>query len=210
MQANLVSITGVLSCANKYYVPFFQRRYVWKDSNREKFLDSMEEISENDDDHFFGSIILKRENQRYKIVDGQQRLTTFAIFCKVHSLRTGRNNFIDTLFRYLGTPEFNIRLSYSDQLSFDALMNLETLKDINGDNEIVNAYKFFQDKIKPEKIDFQKIFERMMFVKIELNQNEDEQLIFNTINALGVKLTTGELVKNFLFNEETIDNYERY
>ena len=38
---------------------------------------------------------------------------------------------------------------------------------------------------------------------------EDEQEIFDTINSLGVNLTTSELLKNYFFNRETVGEYER-
>lgn len=49
-----------------------------------------------------------------------------------------------------------------------------------------------------------------MFVVIELDPNEDEQQIFDTINSLGVKLTTGELLKNHLFSNINIKDYQTY
>ena len=37
-----------------------------------------------------------------------------------------------------------------------------------------------------------------------LSADDDEQEIFDTINALGVRLTTGELLKNFIFMERSL------
>ena len=49
----------------------------------------------------------------------------------------------------------------------------------------------------------------MQFVRIDLDADEDEQQIFDTINSLGVNLTTSELLKNYFFNRETVGEYER-
>ena len=46
------------------------------------------------------------------------------------------------------------------------------------------------------------------FVQIDLDADEDEQQIFDTINSLGVNLTTSELLKNYFFSRETITDYE--
>ena len=44
-----------------------------------------------------------------------------------------------------------------------------------------------------------------------LSKNDDVQQIFDTINSLGVKLTTGELLKNYLFSLEGMENkYPEY
>ncbi len=45
------------------------------------------------------------------------------------------------------------------------------------------------------------------FVVIKLDESDDEQQIFDTINSLGVKLTTGELLKNYLFSAGQLDDY---
>lgn len=44
--------------------------------------------------------------------------------------------------------------------------------------------------------------ELMAFVMITVDDGEDEQQIFDTINLLGVRLTTVELLKNYFFSSE--------
>ena len=46
------------------------------------------------------------------------------------------------------------------------------------------------------------------FVRIDLTADEDEQQIFDTINSLGVSLTTSELLKNYFFNRDTVAEYD--
>ena len=48
----------------------------------------------------------------------------------------------------------------------------------------------------------------LTFVVINLDANEDEQQIFDTINSLGVTLTTGELLKNYFYNKSSLSLYE--
>ena len=45
---------------------------------------------------------------------------------------------------------------------------------------------------------------------IDLGAEENEQQIFDTINSLGVTLTTSELLKNYLFDEKNEDKYNKY
>lgn len=47
------------------------------------------------------------------------------------------------------------------------------------------------------KMDIMAIIMNTQFVRIDLDADEDEQQIFDTINSLGVNLTTSELLKNF-------------
>jgi uncharacterized protein with ParB-like and HNH nuclease domain len=48
-----------------------------------------------------------------------------------------------------------------------------------------------------------------MFVGIDLSPDEDEQQIFDTINSLGVRLTTAELLKNYFFQREDQSSYNK-
>lgn len=69
-------------------IPFFQRRYVWKEENWEELLGALERVGE--EKIFWGSVIIKRAKERDPeyhfskgyIIDGQQRLTTIAILTK--------------------------------------------------------------------------------------------------------------------------------
>jgi hypothetical protein len=51
---------------------------------------------------------------------------------------------------------------------------------------------------------------KILFVGIDIDENEDEQQIFDTINSLGVKLTTAELLKNYFFSRDNISMYDSY
>ncbi|MGD4317665.1 hypothetical protein QT621_24605, partial [Xanthomonas citri pv. citri] len=61
-----------------------------------------------------------------------------------------------------------------------------------------------------EKFNPKNILSRVQFVGIDLNENDDEQQIFDTINSLGVRLTTAELLKNYFFSRDDIAKYEKY
>lgn len=67
-------------------IPYFQRRYVWEESNWEQLL---QEWEYGNVDHFLGSIVLNNpqisstEGKVVEVIDGQQRLTTLTILYKV-------------------------------------------------------------------------------------------------------------------------------
>ena len=66
-----------------YFIPKYQREYVWSKINWESLFD---DIWENDENHFLGSIICVNnkidslENDKLELIDGQQRMTTLYIF----------------------------------------------------------------------------------------------------------------------------------
>lgn len=82
MVANDIALT-FLGEDKEFRIPFFQRNYVWKQSNWEELLESFEDETLP----FLGSIIVKlctdeNGSTYHTIIDGQQRLTTITILVK--------------------------------------------------------------------------------------------------------------------------------
>ena len=66
------------------YIPDYQREYCWGTENVMGLINDILNFfssRENPNEHYhLGTIILKQEDKRYAIIDGQQRLTTLAIW----------------------------------------------------------------------------------------------------------------------------------
>ena len=61
-----------------YSIPRFQRPYSWDRENIQEFWDDI--VRDNPTDYFIGSMVVYKDGQqRYGVVDGQQRLTTITI-----------------------------------------------------------------------------------------------------------------------------------
>ena len=82
-----------------YFIPKYQREYVWNKNNWESLFD---DISENEENHFLGSIICinqkldSQDNDRLELIDGQQRMTTlFIIFLAIHQHMSKLKGFIE-------------------------------------------------------------------------------------------------------------------
>lgn len=74
-------IRNLLS-AGYYRIPRFQRPYSWTRENIQEFWDDI--VRDRPTDYFIGSMVVFKEgNQRYGVVDGQQRLTTITILLAV-------------------------------------------------------------------------------------------------------------------------------
>lgn len=76
---------GFMSASMSVEIPYFQRGYVWNEENWEELL---ENLLDDKQSHFLGSIILKQLEYvsgnipRWSVVDGQQRLTTLSILLR--------------------------------------------------------------------------------------------------------------------------------
>lgn len=215
MEAGKRSINELFNGNKILEIPFFQRSYVWDESQWERFVADMEFVSQNNKPYFLGSVILKQQptnsgqsiGDQRTVIDGQQRLTTLNIFFKVLSLKLG-NSYLNDIFRLpMRNGQIALLHNRNDVKAFNRVMDLKDLEDIQGEDSITRAYQFFKDQVDEKKINVQNVLTNLMFVGVDLNHDDDEQQIFDTINSLGVKLTTAELLKNYFFGRNDIQLY---
>ena len=220
MNAQKALITNLFNGATLIEVPFFQRPYVWNEELWAKFIEDMEFIIVTHKSHFLGAIILKEADppkpgdkyaQHHTIVDGQQRLTTFLLFLKVLCLKQNQTTFFDYQFRLMG-QEIAMRHGKNDRDAFNKAISAESPVKINNPapgSRIIEAYNYFIDHVDASKLSIMEIVMNAQFVRIDLTYDEDEQQIFDTINSLGVRLTTAELLKNYFYSWQDVALYEK-
>ncbi|MCQ2460098.1 MAG: DUF262 domain-containing HNH endonuclease family protein [Ruminococcus sp.] len=218
MDAHKATISDIFNNSTLVEIPFFQRAYVWDKDLWQRLIEDMEYVVKSKKTHFLGSIILKAGREPsdedefdscYTVVDGQQRLTTFLIFMKALCLLQGQPDAFNSQFRING-EEIALRLGKNDLESFEQVINMDSPNKIEiekGKKRIIDAYNYFIENINPNGMNFTQIKSKALFVRINLDKNEDEQQIFDTINSLGINLTTSELLKNYFFSRETINEY---
>lgn len=210
-------------------VPFFQRRYVWKEENWDELLVSFEDPTVKP---FLGSIILKEiTGEESLIVDGQQRLTTITILAKAiydcmpescKAASSGTRTYIENMlfYRVNAADDFkdsHIRIQHSkiDSADYNTVIKSQVLNenaiDLDAINEsssnILQCYKYYREKLAYRGEDslkqlFNCLFDgnRKVIVLITLRHDDvNEQTIFDTINRAGIRLSTADIIKNNLF-----------
>ncbi|AZA88062.1 DUF262 domain-containing protein [Chryseobacterium shandongense] len=223
MEAGKRSVREIFNRGRNLEIPFFQRSYVWQEQQWKRFLEDMVMVSETKKIYFLGSVILKQQettsdrDSRLTVIDGQQRLTTLNIFMKVLCLLTDSDSDFTETFKKQRDKQIILLHNHNDVSSFNSVVDLKELKEFTGvsdNDQILKAYKYFVENIQSdnvlEKLNFFDIIDNILFVGIDLNLGEDEQQIFDTINSLGVKLTTAELLKNYFFDRTEIDKYNLF
>ncbi len=220
MDAGKRTINEIFNGSRILEVPFFQRAYVWDEPQWERFLEDVETVSQTKIPYFMGSVILKQRmttadetvGDIRMVIDGQQRLTTLSILAKVLCLMTDEEDGFIRRFQLDKKRGFKPVLQHSqyDEAAYNRIIALTQLEELPGEDNITRAYRYFCKNINPEIIDFDVICDRLVFVGIDLNYDEDEQQIFDTINSLGVRLTTAELLKNYFFGRQDVSKYMQY
>ena len=210
MDAGKSTISGVFNGSRLLEIPFYQRAYVWGEEQWERFLGDMEFVTASKRPYFLGSIILKQASsgntwsevsEVRTVIDGQQRLTTMVIFFKALCAIIDADRLFERDF-VLETGEVALRHGKYDRQDFERVISATGSESVEGSSAIILAYNYFLKNIDPAKVDRNTIKSNVQFVCIDLTEGEDEQQIFDTINSLGVRLTTAELLKNYFFNRE--------
>lgn len=219
MDAHKIIISEIFTGSRLLEVPFFQRAYVWQAEQWDRLLEDLRFVTSTRKPYFMGSIILKQGRElntweKYSdckvIVDGQQRLTTILIFMKVLCLKNNENRLFERDF-ILEDDSIALQNGRSDFDAFKKVIEASSAEPINSEtkSQIIEAFNYFCENVDPSLYNRSTIRQCLQFVCIDLTADEDEQQVFDTINSLGVRLTTAELLKNYFFNRNNVLEYEK-
>ncbi|MCP4805947.1 MAG: DUF262 domain-containing protein [Proteobacteria bacterium] len=211
------NINDIFNRARTLEIPFFQRAYVWDTDNWDRLLDDMTNVTARKKPYFMGSVILKQratpsdgDLEVRSVVDGQQRLTTIVVLFRVlYELREDVSVFRNIFFTY--TDRLCLQHNHRDIAIFDAIATgglTPELRERYPKSRVLKAYDHFHhNAARLSAIDPLTLLSQVYFVGIDVGHDEDEQQIFDTINSLGVSLTTAELLKNHLFDRDDLGLY---
>jgi uncharacterized protein with ParB-like and HNH nuclease domain len=228
INANKEKLQSFYQGSLQYEIPFFQRAYVWSEENWtifwEHLISELEAYEKGDNsEHFIGTIITKQKESRnlsenvVELIDGQQRLTTISIFLKaLADTVTGElpnlKNSLESLLWFedsYGKRHYRMRHSRIDAPNFTKVMETPETITKEDSSSILQAYSYFLEKLTDINDQKREMLKQVLLHKIPvismlLDKDDDEQEIFDTINSLGVRLTIGELLKNYMFKEPSL------
>lgn len=168
-------------------------------------------------------------NSEYLIIDGQQRLTTVSLlFLAMYNLienkiivpkeqSLAQQLYEDFLVDKYQPKETRIKLKpvKNDSKAFGKLFD-ESSEHIQNSNLTVN-YNYFYDRIQRNEISIDELFDaicRLEIISIQLNQDDNPQLIFESLNSTGLALSEGDKIRNFILmglpTKKQEDYYEKY
>ena len=207
-----------------FEIPVFQRNYEWDEQQCSQLFKDLTIAAEDDQDHFIGAMVYVAETGRklshiYRIIDGQQRLMSLMLLLK--SLADVNDQVrAEIQEQYLTNKylEENNHLKLKpvahDMEAFEAVMN-DRLDQYNEPSKVVKNYQYFKKRIQQSEFSSTELYEALNhfnMVYIELTndvQDENPQVIFESLNSTGVSLSASDLVRNFLLMKLDSDKQSR-
>lgn len=222
-----------------FIVPDYQREYVWKvDDQVEQFLVDIDNEFEpgvkEQSSYFIGSIIIVKNDKKYDVIDGQQRLTTVVLtMCAFRDVMKGlaldevQANYLKAISEWLstfdvGAGKVQLRLELQYEESKDFLSTLIQERPYSGEvsasiQKMRDAYERIKEEVEgylEGGVEALTEFAVYFLTKIDLVVIESENLssalkIFETINQRGAGLNAMDLIKNLLFSQASPQEFSK-
>ena len=210
-------LPAIFERGKTYIIPEYQREYSWGEEQIDSFMTSVKRCLDGDD-IFMGTVQFAydsgKENE-FHVIDGQQRMTTFLLFCHVMDALVG-SDIVGQNGMALEVRNFAInaeKLSQALALDYDSIPCVSGNKKVRAEfertksnyeknlsyikEEIEEVLSGSQDRQKDAQKLFRAVLDKMYFVALTTTDIPLPQVvgIFNTINTTGLDLNCSDLFK---------------
>lgn len=222
MNARETYLFSLLTGPRQFVIPIFQRDYSWTEAQCEQLLKDILRVANAPETaiHFLGSIVYIDSEQsdavlpQWLVIDGQQRLTTFTLI--MLALRDCLKQLGDTVASQDSAAALDqqyLRNPYTDRPELQAKLALRGVDNQWLTHELLNYPKpsvgvsrvptnlsYLRSRIAEiEPLVILKGLRKLMIVSVSLKANQDNpQLIFESLNSTGLSLTQADLVRNYV------------
>lgn len=196
-------------------IPAYQRAYSWEQKHCEQFFEDL--MEQNGKSYYLGQLLFEKDESKFFIIDGQQRLTTTLIFLsaltKVKSSRGEetthiKNTYLTDVFRTIEDDQ-TIFKKVTQKHLVSKIDAAETL----SQKRIINAFILFENKLDNLNIDrlsqLQHSLETAVINTFYISSKVEATQIFEYQNNRGKSLSTFEILKAYLMHQlyiHSIDN----
>ncbi|MCQ2752605.1 MAG: DUF262 domain-containing protein [Coriobacteriales bacterium] len=220
MDIKQTNLLDLLSKPNvQFRVPIFQRVYSWTERQAKELFDDILNSAKNNTNHFVGNFIYTLEPNslnnltRYSVVDGQQRLTTITIILLALSYYFEQNGSVDLSNQIRENYLLNnngackLMLTHLDRDTLAALVYKDVLPEDYSVRvkEIFDLYLGKFNNMNTAELVFNGL-KNLEVIAIALTSEDNPQAVFESLNAKGMRLALGDMVKNLVLSDAQSDN----
>lgn len=208
---------------SRYIIPLYQRNFAWRREQIETLLRDIFESYRKDPDsnYFVGSlIVMKRGDDYYEVIDGQQRLTVLSIItqilginkeqCLYYDSRPHVEEFFKELYAGHSVSELQHPSVYYLKEAVDIIKTVNLREDTEGRESI--SLCDADGRLKEEDINgFANYFKsNVILLRVEIPEETDVATYFEIMNNRGEQLQEHEILKSLMMAEIKEDNSDGY
>lgn len=223
------TLRELLEGSKQYQVPLYQRTFSWRRGQFERLWEDLVTLAGDQEQHgsrvthFMGSLVLAPTPDigpagvsRYLVVDGQQRLTTLTLLLSAirdHRAETESAEHRDRLNeQYLinkwreGDDRLKLLPTQADRDSYRAC--IEASPKAGAADGIGEVYRYFRGRLADhddpdddhdiERVE-SAVLSGLTLVSVTTSHDDNVHRIFESLNNTGLRLTQGDLLRNYLF-----------
>ena len=181
-----------------YAIPLYQRNFAWTYDEIEQLLndvaDAFQENRDNYYNYYIGTLVVNKENDLFKIIDGQQRTTALNLIALALKHEFGFDSLkaVNLTFPARKKSNKNIQKLFAKQEISEG-----------DENEVTRGYGYAKDALKkvleerqfnPQSfVDY--LFENVIIFRSILPEDLDLNLYFERFNSRGEQLEAHEILK---------------
>lgn len=206
---------------DEYIVPLYQRNFAWMEEQIRQLLQDIYDHHKDIGNYYLGSlVVLQRNDGKYEVIDGQQRLTALNIICKDLDI-TSR-----PCLHYDSRPEVEVFFNtlYNSDSCKDCYKNYQSneypkIKRLVDALRIVSETKIrnfeckevsFGDLSPQVRTDISNYLKnRVILVRVPLPSDTDVAAYFEIMNNRGEQLQPHEVIKALIMGDKSLSASQR-
>lgn len=222
MKATEAKLLEFLKKSPQFVIPIYQRTYSWTLQQCQQLWDDIIRAGNSNEipAHFIGSVVYIEQGlyqvssqSPLLVIDGQQRLTTITLLLEALARALGETepvsgfSAIKLRHYYLLNPleggelEYKLLLTQTDKDSLLALLKQKNWPE-NHSLRVCENFEFFTQQIQKLGDDLVPLchgINKLLIVDVSLSREQDNpQLIFESMNSTGKALSQADLIRNFV------------
>lgn len=176
-----------------YEIPLYQRAYAWEDKQLVQLIEDINDVVD-DSNYYIGALIVSKQDNKYEVVDGQQRLTSLYLLlnCLGYEVK-------DTLM-FACREKSNYTFHNIQELIQMSRSKLDMDRIESG---IQNGMKILAQELNRDgfnKKQFCEKLSRVVVYRIEVPENTDLNRYFEIMNTRGEQLEQHDILKATLMS----------
>ena len=171
-----------------YIIPLYQRAYAWEDKQLTQLIEDISDITD-ETNYYIGALIVSKQDNKYEVVDGQQRLTSLYLLMNCLGLD------IKNTLTFACREKSNYTLRNIKDLLQDDRSKLDMDRIESGIRRGIDVLMEAISKDDFDKTVFIEKLKKVIVYRIEVPENTDLNRYFEIMNTRGEQLEQHDILK---------------